>query len=123
MGTAAVDPFEEVRLLQRQVEEGVLKVPEQDVPERLALVGEEAVPQGQSRAVPGDAQQEHGADGHAVLEEALFAPSPTYDLINNQTKRRKTWRTIIIAVYSISHLHSIKWIIIPDVYQNLQQQT
>lgn len=78
--TAAVDPCQEVRLLQRQVEEGVLEVPEQDVPERLVLVGQQPVPQRQSRTIPGDPQQEDGPDGRPVPGQALLSPGPTYNL-------------------------------------------
>ena len=75
-----VDPFQEVGLLQRQVEEGVVKVPQQDVLKGLALVRQEALPQREARPVLRDAQQENGADGQSVPKESFPAPGPTDDL-------------------------------------------
>ena len=56
MRAAAVNPLQKVRFLQRQVEEGVFKVPEQDVSEGLTLVGQEPIPQRQSGPIPGNPQ-------------------------------------------------------------------
>lgn len=66
--------------LQRQVEEGVFKVPEQDIPKGLTLVGQELIPQRQSSAIPGNPEQENSTDGHAIPEKSLFTPCPTHHL-------------------------------------------
>lgn len=66
--------------LQRQVEEGVIKVPEQDIPKRLTLIGQEPIPQRQRSTIPGNSQQENSTDGHTILEKSLFTPGPTYHL-------------------------------------------
>ena len=68
--------------LQCQVEEGVLKIPEQDVPEGFTLVGQQPIPQRQSGPIPGNPQQENSTDGHTILEKALFTPGPTHHLRN-----------------------------------------
>lgn len=71
--------------LQRQVEERVLKIPQQDVLEGLALVGQEPIPERQGGATPGNAQQEHGPDGNGVVKSALLTPRPTHHLLEIQT--------------------------------------
>lgn len=80
MGTAAVDPVQKMCLLQSQVEEGVFKVPDQDVPECPALVGQEPLPKRQRTAVPGDPQQEQGPDGNTRVERPLLTPRLTHHL-------------------------------------------
>lgn len=85
MGAAAVDPFQKMGFLQRQVEEGVLKIPQKDVPKGLALVGQEPIPERQGGATPGNAQQEHGTDGHTGVISSLLTPRPTHHLHEIQT--------------------------------------
>ena len=80
MWAAAIDPLEEMSFLQRQVEEGVLKVPEQDVLVGVALVEQQAVPQGQGALVPGYPQKEHRTEGNAVLGRPLPTPRLTHHL-------------------------------------------
>ncbi len=80
MRTAVVDPLEKMCFLQRQVEECVIKVPEQDVPKGLTLVGQEPIPQRQSGPIPRNSQKENGADRHTIWEKFLFTPGPTYHL-------------------------------------------
>lgn len=80
MRTAAVDPFQKVRFLQCQIEEGILKVPKQDVPIDLTLVGQKPIPQRQGSPIPGNPQQKNSADRHTLLEMPLFSPGPTYHL-------------------------------------------
>lgn len=69
-----------MRFFQRQVEECVFKVPEQDVSKGLTLVGQEPVPQRQSSPIPRNPEQEHGTDRDTVLEMSFFTPGPAYHL-------------------------------------------
>lgn len=88
MRTGAVDPFQKVRFLQCQVEEGVVKVPQQDVPKGLTLVFQKPIPQGQGSPIPGNPQQEKSTDGHAILEMSFFTPGPTYHLKELNVERK-----------------------------------
>lgn len=113
--TTAVDPLQEVDLLQRQVEEGVVKVPQQDVLEGETLVGQEPVPQRESALVLGDAQQEDGTDGQAVPEDPLPAPGPTDNL---REERNKDIKDKLCPISRGGRGRSS-----PGVYQNLQPET
>lgn len=66
MGTAAVNPLQKMCFLQCQVEESVIKVPKQDIPKGLTLVGQEAIPQRQSSPIPGNPQQENSTNGQTI---------------------------------------------------------
>lgn len=80
MRAAVVNPFKEMCFLQRQVEEGVVKVPQQDVLKGLTLVGQKPIPQRQSCPIPGNPEEEKSADRNTIFEKSLFTPGPTYNL-------------------------------------------
>lgn len=78
--TAAVDPLQKVCFLQSQIEKGIIKVPEQDVPKRFTLIGKEAIPQRQGGPIPGNSQEENCANGYTIVKKSLLAPGSTYHL-------------------------------------------
>lgn len=73
--------------LQCQVEKGVVKVPQQNIPEGLTLVGQEMIPKWQRRSIPGNPQQKNSSDSHTILEKSLSAPGPTNHLKIKKNKR------------------------------------